>query len=84
MFSDVSGCLRKRLSFLVFSNVFDDFRAFAASMSMMTSTSDLDVEIDSPKVEVINYSLPGERQAGQMVESVDELIAKLAQEAKAI
>ena len=45
---------------------------------------DLDVEIDSPKVEVINYSLPGERQAGQMVESVDELIAKLAQEAKAI
>ena len=45
---------------------------------------DLDDEIDSPKVEVINYSLPGERQAGQMVESVDELIAKLAQEAKAI
>lgn len=45
---------------------------------------DLDVELDSPKVEVISYSLPGERQAGQIVESVDELIAKLASEAKAI
>ena len=45
---------------------------------------DLDVEIDEPKVEVISYSLPSERQAGQMVESVEELMQKLAGEAKVI
>jgi electron transfer flavoprotein beta subunit len=45
---------------------------------------DLDIELGSPKVEVISYSLPAERQAGQIVESVDELIQKLANEAKVI
>jgi electron transfer flavoprotein beta subunit len=45
---------------------------------------DLDVELDTPKVEVISYSLPSERQAGQMVASVDELLEKLANEAKVI
>lgn len=45
---------------------------------------DLDIELDDPKVEVVSYSLPAERQAGQIVESVDELIAKLANEAKVI
>ena len=45
---------------------------------------DLDVEIDEPKVEVISYSLPSERQAGQMVESIEELMQKLASEAKVI
>ena len=45
---------------------------------------DLDIELDTPKVEVVGYSLPSERQAGQMVESVDELIAKLTNEAKVL
>jgi electron transfer flavoprotein beta subunit len=45
---------------------------------------DYDIELDSPKVEVLGYSLPSERQAGQMVGSVDELIAKLTQEAKVL
>jgi electron transfer flavoprotein beta subunit len=45
---------------------------------------DYDIEIDEPKVEVIGYSLPHERQAGQMVESVEELMQKLANEAKVI
>lgn len=45
---------------------------------------DLDIELGSPKVEVVSYTLPAERQAGQMVESVDELIQKLANEAKVI
>jgi len=45
---------------------------------------DYDIEIDSTKVEVIGYSLPNERQAGQMVGSIDELIEKLKNEAKAI
>lgn len=45
---------------------------------------DLDVELGSPKVEVVGYSLPSERQAGQIVGSVEELMEKLAQEAKVI
>ena len=45
---------------------------------------DLDVELDELKVEVVGYSLPASRQAGQVVQSVDELIEKLANEAKVI
>jgi electron transfer flavoprotein beta subunit len=45
---------------------------------------DLDIEVGSPKVEVVGYSLPSERQSGQIVASVDELIEKLASEAKVI
>jgi hypothetical protein len=45
---------------------------------------DLDIELGSPKVEVVGYSLPSERQAGQIVSSVEELMEKLAQEAKVI
>jgi electron transfer flavoprotein beta subunit len=46
---------------------------------------DLDIEIDEEgKVEVVGYSLPTERQAGQIVGSVDELLEKLASEAKVI
>lgn len=45
---------------------------------------DLDIELGSPKVEVVGYSLPSERKAGQIVSSVEELMEKLAQEAKVI
>jgi len=45
---------------------------------------DLDIELDELKVEVVGYSLPADRQAGQVVQSVDELIEKLANEAKVI
>jgi electron transfer flavoprotein beta subunit len=46
---------------------------------------DLDIEVDEEgKVEVVGYSLPTERQAGQIVGSVDELLEKLASEAKVI
>jgi electron transfer flavoprotein beta subunit len=46
---------------------------------------DLDIEVDEEgKVEVVGYSLPKERQAGQIVGSVDELLEKLASEAKVI
>ena len=45
---------------------------------------DLDIEMDESKVEVVGYSLPAERQAGQIVGSVDELLEKLASEAKVI
>lgn len=45
---------------------------------------DLDIDLGSPKVEVVGYSLPSERQAGQIVSSVEELMEKLAQEAKVI
>ena len=46
---------------------------------------DYDIEVDEEgKIEVVGYSLPAERQAGQMVGSVDELLEKLASEAKVI
>ena len=46
---------------------------------------DFDIEVDEEgKVEVVGYSLPAERQAGQIVGSVDELLEKLASEAKVI
>ena len=45
---------------------------------------DYDIELGEPKVEVVGYSLPSERQAGQMVASVEELMEKLANEAKVI
>ena len=40
----------------------------------MDPEDDLDIEIDDPKVEVVGFSLPSERQSGQIVASVDELI----------
>lgn len=43
---------------------------------------DLGVDI-TPKVNVLNYEAPPEREAGQIVEDVDELITKLREEAKA-
>ena len=46
---------------------------------------DYDIELDEEgKVEVVGYTLPAERQAGQIVGSVDELLEKLASEAKVI
>ena len=46
---------------------------------------DYDIEVDEEgKIEVVGYSLPAERQAGQIVGSVDELLEKLASEAKVI
>lgn len=45
---------------------------------------DLDVEMDELKVEVVGYELPAERAAGIKVGSVDELIEKLANEARVI
>jgi electron transfer flavoprotein beta subunit len=50
----------------------------------MDPEDDLGIEIDDPKVEVVGFSLPSERQSGQIVASVDELIEKLANEAKVI
>lgn len=47
------------------------------------TASDLGVDL-SPRVEVLKVSEPPERQAGIKVESVDELIDKLKNEAKAI
>ena len=44
---------------------------------------DLGVDI-SPRLEVIKVTLPAEREAGVMVETVDELIDKLKNEAKVI
>lgn len=45
---------------------------------------DLGVDLDSPKVEVLSYGLPAERQAGQIVDSVATLVNKLANEAKVL
>ena len=45
--------------------------------------ADLGVDV-APKVRVLTYEAPPERAAGQIVESVDELIAKLRNEAKVI
>jgi len=45
---------------------------------------DLGVDLDSPKVEVLSYGLPSERQAGQIVDSVATLVNKLANEAKVL
>ena len=44
---------------------------------------ELDVELE-PEVAVVGYELPPERAAGVIVESVDELIEKLANDAKVI
>ena len=44
---------------------------------------ELDIE-PNLKVETVGFSLPQERQAGVLVETVDELIEKLANEAKVI
>jgi electron transfer flavoprotein beta subunit len=44
---------------------------------------DLDIDMDL-KVEMVGYALPPSRQAGVIVADVDELIAKLAGEAKVI
>ena len=41
---------------------------------------DFDVELGSPKVEVVGYSLPSERQAGQIVGSVQELMDETCKE----
>jgi len=45
---------------------------------------DLDVDLDTPKVEVLSYGLPAERQAGQIVDSVATLVSKLTNEAKVL
>ncbi len=47
------------------------------------SADDFDVELE-PQVQLVGYELPPERAAGEIVESVDELIEKLVNEAKAI
>jgi electron transfer flavoprotein beta subunit len=44
---------------------------------------DLGVDI-APKVKGVSYELPPEREAGEIVEDVDELIAKLRDEANVI
>lgn len=45
---------------------------------------DLGIDLDHPKVEVLHYGLPSERQAGQIVDSVATLVHKLAHEAKVL
>ena len=45
--------------------------------------TDLGVDI-SPRLETIKVTLPAEREAGVIVETVDELIDKLKNEAKVI
>ena len=45
---------------------------------------DLDVEIDEPLVEIVGYAMPSDRESGQLVGSVDELLTKLRDEAKAL
>ncbi len=40
--------------------------------------------IENVRQELVGYELPPERAAGEIVESVDELIEKLVNEAKAI
>ena len=45
--------------------------------------ADLGVDI-SPRLETIKVTLPAEREAGVIVETVDELIDKLKNEAKVI
>ena len=47
------------------------------------SPSDLGVDTAN-KVKIVEYEAPPQRAAGQMVESVDDLIAKLRDEAKAL
>ena len=49
----------------------------------ISPAEDLGVDI-SPRLEVIKVTLPAEREAGVMVETVDELIDKLKNEAKVI
>ena len=44
---------------------------------------ELGVELE-PQVRILGYELPNERAAGQIVESVEELVEKLADEAKVI
>ena len=45
---------------------------------------DLDIEIDEPLVEIVGYAMPSDRESGQLVGSVDELLTKLRDEAKAL
>ena len=47
------------------------------------SAADLDVDIN-PRTELISVELPPSREAGIMVETVDELVSKLKDEAKVI
>ena len=44
---------------------------------------DLDIELE-PQVQIVGYELPPERAAGEIVESVDELIDKLRNQAKVL
>ena len=44
---------------------------------------ELDVSLD-PKVEIVGWEMPDERQAGVIVESIDELLDKLRNEAKCL
>ena len=49
----------------------------------VTTPEELGVTV-APRVETVGYGVPAERQAGVIVESVDALIEKLANEAKVI
>lgn len=47
------------------------------------SPADLKVEVD-PRLEILEVSEPPKRQAGKIVESVDELVDKLKNEASVL
>ena len=49
----------------------------------LVSVDDLGVDV-SPRIKIIKVEAPGKREAGVMVESVEDLVQKLQNEAKVL